>query len=129
MSAPRPVPLKTKSPITPTKLAENVEGMVIVDRRLWTELLNGDVVKYVDIDGKFHAGGTVQAVFEKDGIKYISIHPNIRTQRKLFPFSARMDRIAVIYKRPSVDYIMLSVEIIKLRKEIEALVGKKLPPI
>ena len=101
------------------ELLEQVEGMVSVPKALWDELRTGDCIKYVDIDGKFHHGGYVRSVYKnKDGTWYISMEAAQSSRNKAYQFCARLDRIASIYKHPSVDYVLLSVEIMKLRKEL-----------
>jgi len=110
-------PLTT--PQEPIKILEQVEGMIPIPKPLWDELRTGDCIKYVDIDGKFHHGGYVRNVYKnKDGTRYISMEAAQSSRNKAYQFSARLDRIASIYKRPSVDYVLLSMEIVKLRREI-----------
>ena len=48
----------------------------------------------------------------------ISMEAAQSSRNKAYQFCARLDRIASIYKHPSVDYVLLSVEIMKLRKEL-----------
>lgn len=127
LALPKPTPTRLNAPtqLNSAQLLSQVEGMVPIPKQLWPELSDGDRIKYVDVDGKFHSGGYVRGVYVKDDVKYLSIEVYRSNNKKIFPFSTRLDRISAIYKRPSVDYIMLSVEIVKLRKDIEALRSSK----